>query len=140
MLDDNAIMREALLAIRLELDARGIPLKVCASKAKVSYSTFLSWFPAGGTPQIPSLAALPGLARALPGDLLSLLVPDGFHIVPGPEGVDYDDIAARCLDYAAEHARARHPESECGVDIGPGEQSRLDAKVAYLPIKGSVAA
>jgi transcriptional regulator with XRE-family HTH domain len=133
--DDNAIVRETLLAIRLELDARGLPLKVIASKAGVSYSTFLSWFPAGGTPQIPSLAALRGLARALPGDLLSLLVPDGFHIVPDPSGLDYDDFAAGCLDFASAHAQARHPNSECGVDIGPREKSNLDDKVVVmLPI------
>lgn len=132
-------MCETLLAIRLELDARGIPLKVCASKARVSYSTFLSWFPAGGKPQVPSLSCLPGLARALPGDLLSMLVPDGFHIVPGPEGMDYDDMAAGCIDYAAAHAHARHPNSECGVDIGPNEKAQLDSKVAYLPIVGRAA-
>jgi hypothetical protein len=137
--DDNAIVRETLLAIRLELDARGLPMKVCASRAGVSYSTFLSWFPAGGTPQIPSLAALRGLARALPGDLLSLLVPDGFHIVPDPSGLDYDDFAAGCLDFASAHAQARHPNSECGVDIGPRETDALNSKVVVmLPLKGVV--
>lgn len=134
MLDDNAITREVLLHIRQQLDQRGVPLKVCAGKAGVSYSTFISWFPADGKPQIPSIAALRGLAKALPGDLLSMLVPDGFHIVPDPGGIDYDDFAARCLDFASEHAKARHPLSEWGVDIGPGEQSRLDSKVVHLPV------
>ncbi len=139
MPDENAIMRETLLAIRQELDNRGLPMKVCAAKAGVSYSTFLSWFPAGGTPQIPSLTALRGLARALPGDLLSLLVPDGFHIVPDPDGLNYDDFAAGCLDFAAAHAQARHPNSECGVEIGPNENANLNAKVVMLPIRGMVA-
>lgn len=134
MPDENAITRDALLQIRSELTARKLPLKVCASKAGVSYSTFLSWFPAAGTPQIPSLAALRGLAKALPGDLLSLLVPDGFHIVPDPSGIDYDDFAAGCLDFAAEHAKSRHPLSEWGVDIGPTERDRLDNKVVHLPL------
>lgn len=132
MADENAIMRDALLAIRSELDVRGIPLKVCASKAGVSYSTFLSWFPAAGKPQIPLLAALPGLARALPGDLLSLLLPDGFHIVPGPEGVDYDDFSAGCRAFIDAKDRAHHPESEAGRDIGPGEQAELDGNVVRL--------
>jgi hypothetical protein len=139
MADENTIMRETLIAIRLELDNRRLPLKVCAARAGVSYSTFLSWFPASGTPQIPSLACLPGLARALPGDLLSLLVPDGFHIVPDPTGLDYDDFAAGCIDFAAEHAKARHPLSECGVDIGPRETDTLNAKIVTLPIRGKVA-
>lgn len=138
MPDENAIMRETLLAIRLELDNRGIPLKVCAAKAGVSYSTFLSWFPADGKPQIPALTALRGLAKALPGDLLSLLVPDGFHIVPDPDGLNYDDFAAHCLDFAATHAAARHPNSECGVEIGPRENAALNAKVVLLPL-GKVA-
>lgn len=132
MADENAIMREALLEIRRSLDARNIPLKVCASKAKVSYSTFLSWFPAGGTPQVPSLAALPGLAMALPGDLLSLLVPDGFHIVPDPTGLDYDEFSAGCRAFIDAKDRAHHPESEAGRDIGPGERSELDHKVVRL--------
>lgn len=132
MRDDNAIMRETLLAIRLELDERRLPLKVSASKAGVSYSTFLSWFPASGTPQIPSLAALPGLAKALPGDLLSLLVPDGFHIVPDPDGVDYDEFSARCRAFIDSKERAHHPNSEAGRDIGPGEQAELDSNVVQL--------
>jgi hypothetical protein len=140
MRDENAIMREALLEIRRELIDRSIPLKVCASKAGVSYSTFLSWFPAGGTPQVPSLAALPGLAKALPGDLLSLLVPDGFHVVPDPEGLDYDDFAAGCRSYLDAKDRAHHPESEAGRDLGPGEQSDLNSKIVQLPIMGKVAA
>lgn len=138
MRDETTIVREALLAIRAELDKRLIPHKVSASKAGVGVSTWLSWFPADGTPQVPSLAFLPSLARALPGDLLSLLVPDGFHIVPDPSGIDYDDFAAGCIEFAAEHAKARHPNSECGVDIGPNEKNTLDGKVAYLPICGKV--
>jgi hypothetical protein len=132
MRDDNAIMREALLAIRLELDERRLPLKVCASRAGVSYSTFLSWFPAAGTPQIPSLASLPGLAKALPGDLLSLLVPDGFHIVPDPDGVDYDEFSARCRQFIDAKERAHHPESEAGREIGDGEKAELDGNVVRL--------
>jgi hypothetical protein len=75
----------------------------------------------------------------LPGDLLSLLVPDGFHIVPDPTGMDYDDIAAGCIEFAAEHAKARHPLSECGIEIGPGEEARLNNKIVQLPIRGKVA-
>lgn len=132
MSDENAIVREALLEIRQQLDLTRVPLKVYASKAGVSYSTFLSWFPAGGTPQIPSLSALPGLARALPGDLLSLLLPDGYHIVPGPDGIDYDEFSAGCRAFIDAKDRAHHPESEAGRDIGPGEQGELDRNVVRL--------
>jgi hypothetical protein len=129
MADENAIMRETLLEIRQRLT---LPLKVYASKAGVSYSTFLSWFPASGTPQVPSLSALPGLARALPGDLLSLLLPDGYHIVPGPDGIDYDEFSAGCRAFIDAKDRAHHPESEAGRDIGPGEKGELDRNVVRL--------
>lgn len=132
MPDENAIMRDALLTIRRELDDRRLPLKVCAAKAGVGYSTFLSWFPAQGTPQVPSLAALPGLARALPPDLLSLLVPDGFHIVPDPSGMDYDEFSAGCRAFIDAKERAHHPESEAGRDIGPTERAELDDNVVRL--------
>jgi hypothetical protein len=138
MRDETTVMRDALMAIRAELDRRLIPHKVSAAKAGVGVSTWLSWFPAEGTPQVPSLSFLPALASGLPGDLLSLLVPDGFHIVPDPTGMDYDDFAAGCIRFAGEHANARHPLSECGVDIGPGEEGKLNAAILHLPIKGVV--
>lgn len=139
MADENAIMRDALFAIRAELDARRIPLKVCAGKAGVSYSTFLSWFPAPGgerEPQIPSLAVLPALARALPGDLLSYLVPDGFHIIPDPSGVDYDDFAKGCREFLACKDDAHHPDSPGGRDLSACEQAALNVKV--VPLRGRV--
>jgi hypothetical protein len=144
MTSENAIAREALFAIRAELDRRGLPLKVLAGKAGVSASTFMSWFPVPGgsrDPQIPSLACLPALARALPGDLLSYLVPDGFHIVPDPTGgLDYDEIAAACLEVASVHAKARHPASPGGVEIVESEARQLGATVVMLPLRGKVAA
>lgn len=140
MRDDNAIMRDTLLAIRQQLDLRGLSMKVCAARAGVSYSTFLSWFPASGTPQIPSMACLDGLLKALPIDLATLLAPDGWQIVRVPVGLDHDEIERAVLDYAATKAAAHHPESECGREIGPIEQAELDSKVAYLPLVGKVAA
>lgn len=134
MADDNAIMREALLAIRQQLDARGLSMKVCASNAGVSYSTFLSWFPASGTPQIPSLSCLRPLLKALPTDLASLLAPDGWQIIRVPVGIDHDELAAAVTDYLNTKNAAHHPESEAGREIGPGEQNTLDEKVVQLPI------
>ena len=129
---DSTIVRDALQTIRHELDKRRIPHKVSAAKAGVCVSTWLSWFPADGTPQIPSLAFLPGLARALPGDLLSLLVPDGFHIVPDPRGVDYDDFSAGCRRFVDLKEASHHPQSENGRDIGPNEATALTGQVVAL--------
>ncbi len=46
--------------------------------------------------------------------------------------IDHDDTAAKCIDFAAEHAKARHPASECGVNIGPVENKRLRSKATAL--------
>jgi len=48
------------------------------------------------------------------------------------DSVNHDDLATAAIDYVGEHARARHPESECGVDIGPNEDKALNAKRARL--------
>lgn len=134
MRDDNAIIRDALLAVRQQLDLRGLSMKVCASKAGVSYSTFLSWFPASGTPQIPSLACFHALLKALPIDLASLLVPDGWQLVRVPVGVDHDELAEAFADYLHEKNAAHHPLSENGRDLGPTETEKLTGKIVRLPI------
>lgn len=45
---------------------------------------------------------------------------------------DHDGLAANCIDFAAEHARARHPESPGGVDIVQVEDKALRGKRAKL--------
>lgn len=139
MRDDNAIMRDTLLAIRLELDARYIPHKVSASKAGVSYSTWLSWFPADGTPQIPSLACLTALAKALPADLFDLLLPDDFHAARCPKGVDYDAFAAGCMAFLSAKEKAHREDSPGGPAIVDCERGELDRSIVHLPLRGKVA-
>lgn len=134
MADENANVREALATIRAELDRRGMHLKVCAAKGGFSYSTFLSWFPASGTPQVPSLANLPGLVKALPSDLVSLLVPDGFHLIPDPQGLDYDAFAAGCVAFLERKNKAHHPDSPAGRDLSDCEKQALTAEIVRLPI------
>lgn len=136
MRDENAVMRETLLAIRLELDNRRLPMKVCAAKAGVSYSTWLSWFPADGTPQVPSLGSLAALSRGLPADLFDLLLPDDYHAARCPEGIDYDDFAAGCHAFLQEKSKAHCPNSPGGREISDCEKSLLDVKV--VPLRGKV--
>lgn len=100
-----------------------------ASLAGIPYSTLRTY--ASGQCEMP-VSAIYKLTGVIDDELLSLLLPDGRVIVRKPIGIDYDDFASGCLDYAAEHARARHPESECGVDIGPTEHTTLSAKVVRL--------
>lgn len=136
MRDETTVIREALAHIRQQLDKRNVVHKVLAGKAGVGTATWFSWFPADGTPQIPSLAFLPGLAKALPGDLLSLLVPDGFHIVPDPSGMDFDEFSAGCREFIDCKERAHHPESEAGREIGPTERALLNGNVVKLVAGG----
>lgn len=129
------LMRERQRSIRRQMDVRQISLKAAALDAGLPYSTVLSYFPnaEGATePAIIPVTALYKLTRALPADLLSLLLPDDFAIVRVPEGVDHSDVAARAMDYASTYAAARHPASEAGTDIGPTESANLASRFVAL--------
>jgi hypothetical protein len=137
MLDENEIVRESQRAIRREMERRGISLKqVQYDGGWDTVSTVASYFPLGDTakPAIMSAAALRRLVhtKALPLDLLSLMLPPGFQIVRAPEEIDHDDFETLCRDYLAAKGRAHHPDSEAGREIGPGEQDTLDGKVVQL--------
>ena len=142
MLDGNMIVRERQLVIRRELDRRGISLKAVALDSHIPYQTVISYFPGEKDKQPATLsgAAIFALcqSKAIPLDLLSLILPDGFQIVRAPEDIDHDALCEIAADYVSEKNRAHHPESEAGRDIGPGEQSSLTRKVVQLV--GSVAA
>lgn len=142
MADGNMIVRERQLVIRREMDRRGISLKAVSLDSGIPYPTIVSYFP-GEKDKVP--ATLSGAAiyalcstKALPLDLMSLVLPDGFQIVRAPEGLDHDTLCSLAADYVATKNRAHHPESEAGRDIGPGEDAELTGKVIQLV--GSVAA
>ncbi|MEM9085332.1 MAG: hypothetical protein AAGB23_05365 [Pseudomonadota bacterium] len=132
MCAESEIVRAAQLAIRAELDRRGIPLKVVASKAGVSMSTFLSWFPLDVKPQVMGLHGFAKLHGALPEDLLSLLLPDGFEVVRLPEGVDHDEFAEHCRAYLARKAEAHRADSPKGPALSDCEVADLDAHKARI--------
>ena len=135
MHDENTIVRERQRAIRREMDRRGISIKaVQYDGGWDTPSTVLSYFPADKEPQTMSVAALYRLIsrKALPADLLSVLLPDDFAIVRVPEGIDHDEIAALFHDYLTAKERAHHPESEAGREIGPNEDNVLRGKFARV--------
>lgn len=76
--------------------------------------------------------ALVSIARFLGPDFTNEWLGLADQVAAEVDSVDHDDLAAACIDFAAEHARARHPESECGVDLGPNENKALTAKRARL--------
>lgn len=137
MCDFANILRDRQRTIRRMMDQRGISLKAVGLDSGMGYSTVLSYFPnpeGNAEPHVLSAAAIYRLTKALPADLLSLLLPDDFAIVRVPEGIDHSDLAARAMDYAATYSAARHPDSEAGVDLGPGESSVLNFKAQGLAI------
>ncbi len=136
--DANTIVRDRQLVIRREMDRRGISLKAVALDSGMSYATIVSYF-TGERDRQP--ATIPGSAiyqlcatRALPLDLLSLLLPDGFQVVRVPEEINHDEIEDMARDYLATKSRAHREDSPAGRDLAECELRVLDGKVVQLGI------
>jgi hypothetical protein len=132
MRDANDIVRDRQLAIRRELDRRGIALKAVSFDSGIPYPTLLSYFPADKTPATMSAAALYALCGAIPEDILSLMVPDGWSILRTPAALNHDEVADAMTDYFAAKQRAHRSDSECGEAIGPNEDNILRGKFAVI--------
>lgn len=137
MRDSVEIIRERQLAVRRQIDDLQIALKAVAFDSGIQYETLLTYFPAEGSSREP--AQIPGGAifalcagKALPPDLLSLLVPNGWLIVRAPEGIDHDELCELAEEYVTKKTAAHRLDSECGRDIGPTEDASLTATVAQL--------
>lgn len=129
---DRGLLRAQALAMRAAMDpARGgLPAKVLAFECGIPEATLRSW--AKDEPAAMPLGALWQLAGVVPIDLLNLMLPDGLALVRVPDGQDHAACAAAAMDFAAGYAEARHPESEAGCEIGPGEDAELNARAARL--------
>lgn len=133
--DVDMIVRQRQLAMRREIDRRGIALKAVSYDSGIPMPTLLSYFPGGDRePSVmPATALFKLLAgNALPHDILSLVLPDGELIVRAPEEIDHDEIEGACRDYLATKGKAHHPESEAGREIGPTEAAELTKRAAVL--------
>lgn len=140
MPDATTIIRQRQLAIRREMDRRGIALKAVHFDSGIPLPTLQSYFPTEGTrdPAVMPLSALDARIGVIPDDLLSLLLPAGRLIVQAPEEIDHDQIAPAMRAYLKAKDEAHHPESEAGRDIGPGEDKSLRDRLTV--VTGSVAA
>jgi hypothetical protein len=135
MSDVSSIVRQRQLAMRREIDRRGIALQAVAYDSGIPMPTLLSYFPGGERePAVMPATALFKLlgGDALPHDILSLILPDGDLIVRVPEEIDHDDMEAAARDFLAAKGAAHHPESEAGREIGPGEAAVLSQKAVRL--------
>jgi hypothetical protein len=141
MSDTSTIIRQRQLAIRREMDRRGLLLKIVAQDSGIPYPTLATYFPAdphAEPAQIPG-GAIYALAdsKALPADLLSDLMPEGWAIVRVPEGIDHDAIAEWAEAYQARKLAAHRADSECAEQIGPTEHTELNAIVVAFPVKAA---
>lgn len=67
--------------------------------------------------------------KDFPSALLSILFDGtGRHVADDTDTGDHDSMAANCIDFVAEHAKARHPESPGGVEIVDCEHKGLVQK------------
>ncbi|MBO9580310.1 MAG: hypothetical protein J7498_05415 [Sphingobium sp.] len=129
MRDVDDIMRERQLAVRREIDRRGIAIKAIAFDAGISRETLLSYFP-GGENRKPAViptsvvfAIIEG--NALPLELVSMLLPDGAMVVRVPEEIDHDVLCEAMQAYLEEKARAHRLDSPMGPAIAPCEHDKL---------------
>lgn len=142
MHDENTAVRDRQKLIRRMMDDRDIAIKAVQFDGEwKDPSTVLSWFPANREvePKAMSLAGFYRLAkrRALPLDLLSVLLPEGLRIVSVPEEIDHDEIAAVLHDYLQTKERAHHPESPDGREISDCENATLSGKVVDFQAKSA---
>jgi hypothetical protein len=136
--DVRTIIRERQLAIRREIDRRGIHLKAVAYDSGLDYDTLRTYFPGGDrVPAELPASAIYCLRKAVPADLLNLLEPEGWAVVRVPDGIDYDHVSELCRGFISTKDRFHHPESEAGRDLGPTEREELGCKV--IELRGRVA-
>lgn len=107
----------------------GLTIKVIAFDSGIPDSTLRTY--ADGSTAM-SLHAFVKLVGIIPDELLSLLLPETRQLVPVAKGGDHDTFAVNCLDYAAQYAAARHPDSPGGVEIDLVEAADLDAAKAKV--------
>jgi hypothetical protein len=113
-------------------------MKVVAADSGLSPSSIASYFPVNPEiepAQMPTGALFALIdSKALPDDLLSLMLPAGVQIVRVPEDVDHDEAARAMHDYLAVKSAAHHPGSENGREIGPSEDLHLRAKLTSVAL------
>jgi len=129
MSDSIKIIRERQKAIRRAMNSRGIALKAVSIDSKIGYGTLQSYFPGDANKepvQIPMSAVFCLIeGKALPLDLIALLLPANFIVVESLDEFDPEQASVDCHDFLVEKCRAHHPDSEAGPAIGPKERERL---------------
>lgn len=137
MPDANDIVRQRQCDIRREIDRRGIALKAVAFDSGIPYETLLTYFPnpeGARKPAVMPVSAVYAIlhGKALPGDLVSLLLPSGWQLIQVPEEVDHDEVERACREFLDEKGKAHRVDSPAGRDIAACEDGKLRTKAARL--------
>ena len=114
----------------------GWPLSAIAQKSGFHINTVSGW--ANGSTSM-DFWAWSLLSTFLPDDLTSIMTePSDKHVVTNkPEPMCLDELAAAALDYAASHARARHPDGPGGIRIVHTEEAELREKAGRIRVVAS---
>jgi hypothetical protein len=131
IVDQMKDRQRAMFRVALDPLRYGLTLKRIEIESGLNYDSIRN-YAAGET--IMPITALDCLVGVIPGELLSLLMPQGWAIVQVPEQIDHDELAGLFCDYLQAKEAAHHPQSEAGRDIGPNENASLNSKVVQLPL------
>lgn len=114
---------------RLAQRDHGLTLKAISLDSGLGYTTIQSY--ASGH-AVMSIAGLFKLIGVIPDELLSLLLPDGRHIVEAPDDIDHDALCELASDYVATKTAAHRVDSPAGVEIAACEDNALRGKAVRL--------
>lgn len=111
-------------------------LKTIASELGWERGTLDAYFPPNPDTR-PTKLPLPALwdileSGALPAEIAALLAPDGFSFAPVPAGMDHDEFAEACAEFAARKARAHRADSPDGPALSKCEIRDLDERRAQI--------
>lgn len=115
--------------IAMDPTKHGMTLKLIASKSDLGLQSVRNY--AAGETEMP-ISAYEALIGVLPDDLLSLMLPDGHRLVPVNQALDFDAIAAKCLELLSLKTTTHHPESPMRRDVSADEHDALADKCAEL--------
>ena len=131
--DDNIVLRQKRETARVfSLCQRdGIVLKAIAMDSGIGYTTIQSY--ARGE-AVMSIASLFRLIGVIPDEYLSILLPEGRHIVAAPDDIDHDALCDLATDYVDTKMAAHKADSPDGVAISECENAALIGKATRLKV------
>jgi hypothetical protein len=126
----NAYILETQIAI-FEDARHDLQLTIAeiARQARLPVQTVNAWAQGRNGLTLWGVKKLARVKKLIP--LLSrLFEPEECALVPVEGDDDHAAHAGHCVEFLADYAAARHPESECAEKIGPNEDRKLKARRA----------